>query len=388
MRRIFLQIPGPSNIPETVLKAMANPPIDHRSQEFSLMLAEIKYGLMDLFQATNYEVGIFPGSGTGGMEAAIVNTLSPGAKVLCFNQGVFSERFGFVAQDFGLDVRFVEIGWGQAISESLLYQELNTPFGRSLDALLVTHTETSTGVTNNLAMVRRLLDEVESKALLLVDAVSSLGITPIHSEEYGCDAVVAASQKGLMMPAGLTMVAFSRKAMNASINAGLPKSYWNINNMVARNSVGLMPYTPAINLLYALHESLSMIAEETLPEMFHRHKLNAAAIRAALSSMHLELLCVDANAHSNAVTCVRLPLGYDEAVLQEALAHYGLIVGGGLGRYQGKLLRISHMGSLYESDVFAIVSILETVLYDLGMPLRLGDAVTASQETYAKAYRT
>lgn len=379
MRRTYLQIPGPGNIPPSVMEAMGRYPIDHRSEDFAKLLESAKTGLKKVFQAPDYDIVIYPASGTGGLEAAIVNTLSPGAKVLAFNQGIFSERFAHIAHEFGCDLRLVELEWGSAITESLLYQELTSSFGRSADAVLITHAETSTGVSNNLRMVRDLLDELAHPALLIVDAVSSLAAIDLPTQELRIDVAIAASQKGLMLPGGLAILAFSERAQQAGYTAMMPKNYWDAKMMLARNSLGQMPYTPAIGLMFGLQEALRLLDEEGLPQTLRRHRRNAEAIRAAIATMHLEFLPQDPQSYANSITCVRLPIGYSENQLLEALAAYGIIVSGGLGRLQGKLLRIGHIGALHEAEVFAIVSVLELVFSQMGLPLRFGDAAAAAQ---------
>ena len=384
MRRTYMQIPGPANVPDSVMDAMRRHPIDHRSPEFAELLAEIKANLKRVFCAPDYDIVMYPASGTGGMEAALVNTLSPGSKVLAFNQGVFSERFASIAKEFGCDVRLIDLEWGEAVTEGLLYQELTSEYGKGIEAILLTHTETSTGVSNDLAMVRRLLDELSHPALLLVDAVSSLAITPLRTQELRLDVVVSASQKGLMLPGGLAFVAFSPKAMEAGYTSMLPKGYWDARLMLARNSTGQMPYTPAITLMYGLQESLRLILdEEGLEHVWERHARNAEAVRKAMEAMHLELLPRDPHSYAYALTCARLPIGYEEDVLVDMLREYGVSVGGGLARYRGKLIRVGHLGALHEAEVLAIVSLLELVFVQYGMPLRFGEAAAAALQCFA-----
>ena len=384
MRRTYMQIPGPANVPDSVMDAMRRHPIDHRSPEFAELLAEIKANLKRVFCAPDYDIVMYPASGTGGMEAALVNTLSPGSKVLAFNQGIFSERFASIAKEFGCDVHQVDLEWGEAVTESLLYQELTSDYGKGIEAILLTHTETSTGVSNDLSMVRSLLDELSHPALLLVDAVSSLAITPLPVQELRLDVVISASQKGLMLPGGLAFVAFSPKAMEAGYTAMLPKGYWDARLMLARNSTGQMPYTPAITLMYGLQESLRLILdEEGLEQVWERHARNAEAVRKAMEAMHLELLPRDPHSYAHALTCARLPIGYEEEVIVDMLRAYGVSVGGGLARYRGKLLRVGHLGALHEAEVLAIVSLLELVFVQYGMPLRFGEAAAAALLCFA-----
>ncbi|MDT5219499.1 MAG: alanine-glyoxylate transaminase / serine-glyoxylate transaminase / serine-pyruvate transaminase, partial [Mycobacterium sp.] len=301
--RHFLQIPGPTNVPGRVLRAMAAPTIDHRGPVFQALALEVLQLLGPVF-ATKGPVVVFPGSGTGGWEAALVNTLSPGDSVLAFETGHFATLWREMAAKLGLAVDFVPGDWRHGVDPDVVAQKLAADTARAVKAVCVVHNETSTGVISPIAEVRQAMDSVGHPALLLVDAVSSLGCIDYRHDEWGVDVTVAGSQKGLMLPPGMSFNAISEKALDASTSAGLPKSYWDWQPILAANRHGFFPYTPVTNLLYGLREALTMLYDEGLLQVFARHARHAAATRAAVHEWGLDVVCLDEGGHSGSVTAV------------------------------------------------------------------------------------
>src|SRR5215469_867248 len=314
--RHFLQIPGPTNVPDRVLRAMDRPVIDHRSAEFAALGREVLEGLRTVFQTAS-PVIIYPGSGTGAWEAAIVNTLSPGDRVLLFETGHFSQLWRQVIEKFGVQVDYVPGNWRRGADPVELEKRLDADRQRALKAVLVVHNETSTGVTSRVAEIRRAMNRASHPALLLVDTISSLGSIDYRHDEWEVDVTVAGSQKGLMLPPGLGFNAVSDKALDASRTASLPKSFWNWKPVIDANANGYFPYTPATNLLYGLDESLRMLAEEGLPAVFARHARHAEATRAAVRAWGLEVLCANEREHSASLTAVLMPEGHDADKVRE-----------------------------------------------------------------------
>lgn len=380
-RRPYLQIPGPTNIPEPVLNALNHSAINHRGAEFAALLEGNMQGLKEIFKTAN-DILIFPASGSGGLEAAIVNVLSPGDKVLAFGLGVFSDRFGIIARKFGCEVNLIELEWGAAITVDVVRDALAQDLSREYKAVLVTHNETATGVTNDVAMVRRLLDEFSHPALLLVDAVSSLAITDLPTDALRIDVVVSASQKGLMLPGGLAILSVSPKAWEAHEQSKAPKWYWSFTAMKDKNVIGQMPYTPVISLFFGLREALRLIKEEGLENVYQRHERNAEALRSGIAALGLEFLAKDPKARSNAVTAVLMPRGIEYKALGKEMNSLGVVIGGGLAKLEGKIFRIGHLGMLHELEVIAILSALEMSLKRLGHPLQLGQATAAAMAHY------
>ena len=364
--RIYLQIPGPTNIPESVLTAMHRPAINHRGGEFAELLRSITDGLQRLMQTKN-DVLIFPGSGSGGLEAAVVNVLSPGDKVVAVNMGVFSDRFGVIARSFGAEVTTIEVEWGKAVTAEQLRQVLVEDKDHAYKAVLITHNETATGVTTDLASIRAMLDELNHPALFMVDAVSSLVINDLSMDELKIDVLVAASQKGLMLPGGLAIVAVSEKAWAAHKTSTMPKWYWNFTAVKNRSAIGQMPYTPAISLFFGLRESLRLIEEEGLSNVIARHASNADAVRRGVQELGLELLVREPKEQSNAVTAVMLPEGVAYEDLARAMEDMGVVIGGGLQRLEGKVFRIGHLGMLHMADVEVILGVLRDALKNAGI---------------------
>lgn len=370
--RPFLQIPGPTNVPDRILRAMAAPTIDHRGPEFGRLTAEILDGLKRVFK-TAQPVMVFPGSGTGAWEAALVNTLSPGNKVLAFETGHFATQWSHMATALGLDVEFVLGDWRSGVAPAVVEQKLTEDAARAIQAVMVVHNETSTGVTSRVEEIRKAMDRAGHPALLLVDTISSLGCTDYRHDEWGVDITVCGSQKGLMLPPGLTFNAVSEKALGASRTAKLQKSYWDWEPMLAANEAGFFPYTPATNLLYGLREALRMLLEEGLKEVFGRHQRLAEATRRAVRGWGLEILCRNPEEYSNSLTAVMLPEGHDaDAFRRLVLERFNLSLGNGLGKLKGKVFRIGHLGDFNELMLAGTLSGVEMGLDLASIPFSKG----------------
>jgi alanine-glyoxylate transaminase/serine-glyoxylate transaminase/serine-pyruvate transaminase len=315
--RHFLQIPGPTNVPDRILRAMDRPTIDHRGPEFSQLASECLKGLKSIFKLTDGYVFIYPASGTGAWEAAIVNTLSPGDRVLMFETGQFAVLWRKIAERFGLIVDFVPGDWRHGIDPASVEAKLADDTDREIKAVMCVHNETSTGITSRIDAVRLAMDQVEHPALLMVDTISSLACIDYRQDEWGVDVTVAGSQKGLMLPPGLSFNAVSRKALRATKTAKLPRSFWSWEEMLEPNKNGYFPYTPATNLLFGLREAISMLVdEEGLDRVFDRHARHAEATRRTVRAWGLELLCLEPREYSNSLTAVLMPEGFDEAELR------------------------------------------------------------------------
>lgn len=342
--RHFLQIPGPTNVPDQVLRAMSAPTIDHRGPEFAALTVRLLDLIKPVF-ATSGPVVIYPASGTGAWEAALVNTLSPGDRVLAFETGHFATLWREMAGALGLKVDFVPGDWRHGADPEELARRLAADTKRVIKAVCVVHNETSTGVTSRIADIRRAIDAADHPALLLVDTISSLGSIDYRHDEWGVDVTVAGSQKGLMLPPGLSFNAVSEKALVASKSARLKKSFWDWAPIIEANKRGFFPYTPATNLLYGLSEALEMLYAEGLPEVYARHARHSAATRAAVVGWGLEVLCADEREHSGSLTAVLLPDGHDaDHVRKIILERFDMSLGAGLGRLSGRIFRIGHLG--------------------------------------------
>jgi alanine-glyoxylate transaminase / serine-glyoxylate transaminase / serine-pyruvate transaminase len=342
--RHFLQIPGPTNVPDRVLRAMDQPTIDHRGPEFAQLTLEILDGLKEVFQ-TPGPVIIFPASGTGAWEAALVNTLSPGDRVLMFETGHFATLWRALAEKLGLVVEFVPGDWRSGVDAAIVEDRLAADRVHAYKAVMVVHNETSTGVTTDIAAVRRAIDKAGHPALLMVDTISSLASLDYRHADWGVDVTVAGSQKGLMLPPGLSFNAVSDKALAASRQARLPRAYWRWDETLAMNRQGYFPSTPATNLLYGLHEALAMLREEGMPAVFARHQRHAEATRRAVRAWGLELLCRNPAEYSGSLTAVLMPDGHDaDAFRREVLARFDMSLGTGLGKLAGRVFRIGHLG--------------------------------------------
>lgn len=365
--RHFLQIPGPSNVPDRILRAMDRPTIDHRGPDFACLGAEVLAGLKPIFQ-TEQPVIIYPASGTGAWEAALVNTLSAGDRVVMFETGQFSVLWRELAERLGLVTDFIEGDWRSGADAGALAARLADDTTHAIKAVCVVHNDTSTGITSNIAALRKALDDAGHPALLMVDTISSLGSIDYRHDEWGVDVTVAGSQKGLMLPPGLSFNAVSAKAIAVSQTSALPKSYWAWGPMLSSNENGVFPYTPATNLLYGLREAITMLMDEGLPNVFARHARHAEATRRAVAAWGLELQCQNANECSSSLTAVRLPEGHDaDAFRRVVLDNFDMSLGNGLGRAQGQVFRIGHLGSFNDLMLAGTLSGVEMGLQLAGV---------------------
>ncbi len=357
--RHFLQIPGPTNVPERVLQAIARPTIDHRGPEFKKLNLELLEDLKAVFQA-KMPVVIFPASGTGAWEAALVNTLSPGDRVLMFETGHFSTLWKNLARQIGLETEWVAGNWREGVNADRLEELLQNDGKHKIKAVCVVHNETSTGVTSDVAEIRRRIDRSGHPALLMVDTISSLASIDFRHDEWGVDVTVAGSQKGLMLPPGLSFNALNGKAIAASKHAGLPKSYWNWEDMLNANRQGVFPYTPATNLIFGLRESVSMLLEEGLERVFARHAILAEATREAVKGWGMELNAINPGEYSNSLTAVRMPEGHDaDAFRKTVLEQFNVSLGNGLGKLQGRVFRIGHLGDFNQPMLLGALAAIE-----------------------------
>jgi alanine-glyoxylate transaminase/serine-glyoxylate transaminase/serine-pyruvate transaminase len=384
--RHFLQIPGPTNVPDRVLRAMDGPVIDHRGPECSRLTAEVLEGLQSVFK-TSGPVIIFPGSGTGAAEAALVNTLSPGDRVLVCETGHFSLVWRQVAERMGLLVEYLPGDWRHGASDVDVESRLRTDTGQSIKAVVVVHNETSTGITSRLTDIRKAMNQAHHPALLIVDAVSSLASIDYRHDEWQVDVTIAGSQKGLMLPPGLSFNAVSEKALAANRTAGLPRSYWDWQEMLKQNRFGFFPYTPATNLLYALREALHMLAEEGLDNVLRRHDRHAEATRAAVRAWGLGIVCQDPREYSSSMTAFFMPEGFDADQFRAlVLEHFDMSLGTGLSKLSGRVVRIGHLGSFNDLMLAGTLSGIEMSLRLAGVPHRSG-GVMAALDSLAPQHR-
>jgi alanine-glyoxylate transaminase / serine-glyoxylate transaminase / serine-pyruvate transaminase len=375
--RHFLQIPGPTNVPDRILRAMDLPTIDHRGPDFQALGREVLEGCRAVFQTAGHVV-IFPSSGTGAWEAAIVNTLNPGDRVLMVETGHFATLWRGMAQRLGLEVDFVPGDWRRGVNVQEVERRLMEDHARSLRAVMVVHNETSTGVTSRVSEVRRAIDRAAHPALLMVDTISSLASIDYRHDEWGVDVTVGGSQKGLMLPPGLGFNALSDKAVAANRSARMPRSYWDWQEMLKSNSTGFFPYTPATNLLYGLRESLRMLQEEGLPQVFSRHSRHAEATRAAVRGWGLELLPLDPAEYSNSLTAVVMPTGHDsDRFRAAALQGWDISLGAGLGKLQGRIFRIGHLGDFNDLMLMGTLAGVELGLRSAGVPFQASGLAAA-----------
>jgi alanine-glyoxylate transaminase / serine-glyoxylate transaminase / serine-pyruvate transaminase len=367
--RHFLQIPGPTNVPDRVLRAMAAPTIDHRGPEFRALARQL---LADVRRpcGTTAPVAMYSSSGTGAWEAALVNTLSPGDKILAFETGHFATLWCQMARRLGLDVDFVPGDWRHGVRADQVLARLAADPGHRIKAVTVVHNETSTGVTSQIPPIRAAIDSAGHPALLIVDAVSSLGCVDYRHDEWGVDVTVWCSQKGMMLPPGLGLNAVSAKALRASRHARLPRSYWEWQPMLAVGETGVFPYTPPTNLLYGLREALAMLGEEGLPAVFARHARYAEATRRAVRGWGLEIVCQDPGEYSDTLTAVVVPDGHDaDQVRAIILDRFNMSLGNGLGRLAGRVFRIGHLGDLGDVSLAGALCGVEMGLTLAGVPV-------------------
>jgi alanine-glyoxylate transaminase/serine-glyoxylate transaminase/serine-pyruvate transaminase len=383
--RHFLQIPGPTNVPDRVLRAMAQPVIDHRGPEFAKLGTEVLEGMRTIFQ-TSGPVVMYPSSGTGAWEAAIVNTLSPGDRVLMFETGQFSELWRQVAQRMGLDVEYVPGDWRRGARAADVEARLGADDRHAIKAVMVVHNETSSGVASQVSEIRRAIDKVRHPALLMVDAISSLASIDYRHDEWKVDVTIAGSQKGLMVPPGLSFNAISEKALAANRSAKMTRSYWDWQEMLKVNRSGFFPYTPATNLIFGLREALQMLHEEGLPNVFHRHQRHAEATRGAVWAWGLDVVCAEPREYSNSMTAVFTPEGHDADRLRKIiLDNFDMSLGAGLGKLAGKVFRIGHLGSFNDLMLSGTLSGIEMGLRLADVPHTAGGVTAALQCLAASA---
>jgi len=375
--RHFLQIPGPTNVPDRVLHAIAFPTIDHRGPEFGTLGKDIVAGMKRVFQ-TEATIVVYPSSGTGAWEAALVNTLSPGDRVVMFETGHFAALWRQMATKLGLDIEFVPGDWRRGVDPEVVEAKLSEDRSQQIKAVCVVHNETSTGVTSRVAAVREAMNRAKHPALLLVDTISSLASIDYRHDEWEVDVTVCGSQKGLMLPPGLGFNAVSEKALAASQSARIAKSYWDWQAMLQHNKSGFFPYTPATNLLYGLREALEMLRDEGLQNVFARHQRHGEATRRAVRAWGLEILCLDPREYSGSVTAVLVPAGYSADELRKAiLEQFNMPLGAGLGKLQGKVFRIGHLGDFNDLMLAGTLSGVEMGLEVAGVPHSKGGVAAA-----------
>jgi alanine-glyoxylate transaminase/serine-glyoxylate transaminase/serine-pyruvate transaminase len=376
-------IPGPTNIPEILRKAVDMPTVDHRSPLFARILHPALEGVKKVLKTGLAEIIVFPSTGTGGWEAAITNTLSPGDKVLATRNGVFSHRWIDMCQRYGLDVVVVAQRWGDGIPADRLAEILAADKAHEIRAVLATHNETATGVRSDIAAVRGALDAAGHPAMLFVDGVSSIGSMDFRMDEWGVDIAVTGSQKGFMLPPGLAIVAFSPKAMESVADARLPRTFFDVRDMISNYSAGGFPYTPPVGLLNGLKAATEMLLDEGLENVFARHRRIAEGVRRAVYAWELHLCAMRPELYSDTVSAIRVPDGFDaNRIVAHALNIYGVSFGTGLGELAGKVFRIGHLGSLTEAMALSGLATAEMAMADLGLPIRLGSGVAAAQQHY------
>jgi alanine-glyoxylate transaminase/serine-glyoxylate transaminase/serine-pyruvate transaminase len=379
MGRHFLQIPGPTNVPDEVLHAIAMPTIDHRGPEFQALGRRVLEKVRPVFGTTD-PVVIYPASGTGAWEAALVNTLSPGDKVLFFETGHFAMLWEHMAGALGLDVEVVPGDWRHGVDPAAVQERLAADTAREVKAVCVVHNETSTGVTSRIGAVREAMDAADHPALLLVDTISSLGSIDYRHDEWRVDVTVSGSQKGLMLPPGLSFNAVSAKAREASASAQLRRSFWDWEPILKANAHGFWPYTPGTNLLYGLDVALDMLYAEGLENVFARHQRHAAATRAAVREWGLELLCLDEREYSGSLTAILVPEGHDADELRRIiLERFDMSLGAGLTKLAGKVFRIGHLGDFNDLTLAGTLAGVQMGLHLAGIPVK-GSGVDAALE--------
>jgi len=385
--RHFLQIPGPTPVPDRILRAMDRAVIDHRGPDFQQLGQRVLSGIKTIFK-TKGAVFIYPSSGTGAWEASLSNILSPGDKVLMYETGHFATLWKTMALKLGLKPEFIESDWRGGVDAGKIEEKLKADKAHEIKAVCVVHNETSTGVTSHVADVRKALDSAGHPALLLVDTISSLASVDYRHDEWGVDVTVAGSQKGLMLPPGLGFTGVSEKALKIAKTAKLPKSFFSWEDMVGPNASGFFPYTPATNLLYALAEAIDMLHEEGLDRVFARHKRHAEATRRAVGAWGLEILCRDPKCYSPVLTAIMMPAGHDADNLRKVvLEHFDMSLGAGLSKVAGKVFRIGHLGDTNDLTILGALSGVEMGLELAGVPHKKG-GTQAAMNYLAQAART
>ena len=375
--RHFLQIPGPTNVPDRVLRAMAAPTIDHRGPEFQELTQEVLVGLGKVIQ-TRSPVVLFPASGTGAWEAALVNTLSPGNRVLMVETGHFATLWKQIAANYGLDVEFLAGDWRHGVNAAEIEAHLVEDAAHTIKAVCIVHNETSTGVTSDVAAVRRAMDSARHPALLVVDTISSLASMNYEHDAWGVDVTVGASQKGLMLPPGLSFNALSEKALSANSTATLARSFWDWQPVLKANEQNFFPYTPATNLMYGLREALRMLLAQGLEHVFARHHRHAEATRCAVDAWGLELLCANPSEYSSSITAIMMPEGHNaERVLRVVLERFDMSLGIGLSKLSGRIFRIGHLGDFNDLSLIGTLGGTEMGLVLAKIPHQPGGVTAA-----------
>ncbi|HLV25200.1 MAG TPA: aminotransferase class V-fold PLP-dependent enzyme [Gemmatimonadales bacterium] len=384
--RHFLFVPGPTHLPERVIRAMARSLEDHRSSVFPELTRGLLTDLKSVFGTTAGRPFIFPGTGTSGWEIALTNMLSPGDTVLAVRNGQFSHLFAQAATNLGFNVRTIDVEWGEAVPVEQVADALRADGEQQIRAVLVVHNETATGVRSDIAGVRAALDSTAHDALLLVDGVSSIGCMEFLFDAWGVDVAVAGTQKGLMLPAGLAIIAVSEKGLAASESARAPRSVFNLQAMAAQNDEGYFPYTPPLSILFGLREALDIFAEEGLENVFARHARLGAGARAAVAAWDLQLCARDPQAYSDSLSTVMLPAEYDaRKVIDIAFRRWNLSLGGGLARLAGRAFRIGHMGDVNELMLLGALGGVELAMMDAGVPITAGSGVSAAQLVFSES---
>ncbi|MCC0038797.1 MAG: aminotransferase class V-fold PLP-dependent enzyme [Brucellaceae bacterium] len=377
-------IPGPTNIPEELRRAVDYPSIDHRSADFADMFAPALAGVKRVVRSSDAEIVLFPSTGTGAWEAAVTNTLSPGDRVLAARYGMFSHRWIDLCKRHGFDVETIETPWGEGAPAEAFEKALRADTGHRIKAVLVCHNETATGVKSDIAAVRRAIDAAGHPAMLFVDGVSSIASMDFRMDEWGVDIAITGSQKGFMLPAGLAVLAMSPKAVEAMASARSPRCFFDIRDMMKSNASGGFPYTPPVNLIRGLSISIGMLESEGLDNVFARHRRIADGIRKAVGAWGLSLCAKSPALQSDTVSAVVVPAGFDGGkIVTHAARKYGVAFGVGLGEVAGKVFRIGHLGSMTDVMALSGIATAEMVMADLGYPVRLGSGVAAAQEHYS-----
>lgn len=376
-------IPGPTNIPEILRKACDMPTLDHRSPLFGQILHPALNGVRKVLKSGTAKIFVFPASGTGGWETAISNTLSSGDTVLAARNGMFSQRWIDMCQRHSLNVKVVETPWGDGISATAYAEILQQDKAHKIKAVLVTHNETATGVLSDIAAIRHAMDAVDHPAFLFVDGVSSIGSVDFRFDEWRVDVAVTGSQKGFMLPAGLAIVGFSDKAMQATKTATLPRTFFDVHDMAQGYAKNAYPYTPAVGLLNGLKHSCDMLLDEGLENVFARHHRIAQGVRCAVQAWGMELCASDPSVYSDTVSAIKTPANFNATdIVTLAAEKYGVAFGVGLGDVAGKVFRIGHLGSLTDVMTLSGLATAEMCMVDLGLPVQLGSGVAAAQQYY------
>ena len=376
-------IPGPTNMPEALRRACDMPTMDHRSAAFAGILRPCLDGVRRVLKSERAEVFVLPCTGTGGWEAAIVNTLSPGDRVLAACNGMFSLRWIELCRRHGLEVDVIEVPWGHGIPAARFEEALAADRGHEIRAVLATHNETATGVRSDIAAVRRAMNAAGHPAMLFVDGVSSIASMDFRFDEWGVDVAVAGSQKGFMLPPGLAILGVSERARAAAATARLPRTFFDLDDMAGGYAAGAYPYTPAAGLMNGLKLSCEMLLDEGLGAVFARHRRIAEGVRAAVSAWGLELCAASPEVYSDTVSAVRTPEGFDATrIVIHAAERYDMAFGVGLGQVAGRVFRIGHLGSLTDAMALSGLGVAEMAMVDLGLPVRLGSGVAAAQEVW------